>query len=479
MRPGCADSADPFPTVSFGSNRPAAGPICRYPCGMRPAFPSRYRTLLCASLCAAFLGCEGYDSLFRSGYDAPDPLNSSSNPAAAGHAVPPKDWGDFRFGLVSDGKLIFNQRMLAARAEGVQLDYRYAYVNGGPDTATNACSWLFGAWADDYVKGSAAMGMRPAFVIYMLQEDRGLASLAANAMDSVFLAKYFATLEFVARRADGHKAIFVVEPDTWGYILQAGRDPQAEPAAIGTLMSRYPFLAGLPDSYAGLARGIIRALKHFAPDSFAGALMSHWTVDGSSCPGPDSPDGYMGMPYMDTADVDCSAERNAAFARALLGTGPDRGDFVGVEKNGHSAGWWYAFLQGSEAYRRMYYWDDARNANFVRWSARLGRGIGLPILGWQISIGSPGLPNACAAGPLADSVRFGLETGNCAFEDTFFPYFFSHARDYLDAGFIGFLAGKGLGDDTDFQPAGPGAGGDGGWFFGKLKEFDRSRPWLR
>ena len=85
---------------------------------------------------------------------------------------------------------------------------------------------------------------------------------------------------------------------------------------------------------------------------------------------------------------------------------------------------------------------------------------------------------ACGPGPLADSVRFGLETGNCAFEDTFMPYFFSHPRDFLAAGFIGILAGKGQGDDTDYQPASMGPGGDGGWFFGKLKEFDRGRPWL-
>jgi hypothetical protein len=380
---------------------------------------------------------------------------------------------------VNDGKAIFNDRMRAARAEGASLDYRYAYVNTGPDTLTNACSWLFGAWAPDYVQASAAMGLRPAFVIYMLQEDQGLKQLAANANDTAFLSKYFATLEFVATRARGHRAIFVVEPDTWGYILQAGLDPRSQSAAVSSLAVRRPFLAGLPDTYAGLAQAINRALKHYAPDAFAGALMSHWTVNGSDCPGPDGPDDFMGMPYMGEADVDCSADKNADFAKALLGPGPDRGDFIGVEKNGHSAGWWYGFLQGSEEFRRMYYWGDTENANFVRWSGRLARALNLPVLGWQVSIGSPGLPNACAAGPLSDSVRFGLETGNCAFEDTFFPYFFSHPRDFLDAGFIGFLAGKGLGDDTDFQPASMGPGGDGGWFFERLKEFDRGRPWLK
>ena len=404
-------------------------------------------------------------------------------PATAGSLgaapPPPPGWGDFRFGLVNDGKAIYNDRMRSARAEGVRLDYRYAYVNSGPDTLTNACSWLFGDWAPDYVEASEALGVRPAFVIYMLQEDQGLQRLAANANDSDFLAEYFATLEFVATRAKGHRAIFVVEPDTWGYILQAGLDPRAETAAVSSLAAGRPFLAGLPDTYSGLAQAILRALKHYAPDSFAGALMSHWTVNGSDCPGPDGPDDYMGIAYMGLQDLDCSADRNAAFANDLLGQGRDRGDFIGVEKNGHSAGWWYGFLQGDEAFRRMYYWDDAGMANFVRWSGRLARSTDLPVLGWQISIGSQGLANACAPGPLADTVRFGLETGNCAFEDTFFPYFFAHPNDFMAAGFIGFLAGKGLGDDTDFQPASMGPEGDGGWFFGRLKEFDRSRPWIR
>jgi len=399
--------------------------------------------------------------------------------AAPAWSGPPAGWGDFRFGLVSDGKAIFNARMIAARSEGVQLDYRYAYVNTGADTLTNAMSWLFGSWGDDYVKDGEAMGLRPAFVIYMLQEDGGIWSLKEHANDTVFLRDYFISLRALAQRGSGHHAIFVVEPDTWGYILQSGLDPRAEKAVLSGILADFPFLAGLPDSYSGLAQAIMRTLKHFAPDSYAGALMSHWSVDTYSCPGEDTPNGYMGIPWASPDDIDCSADRNVAFAKALLGDGPDRGDFIGVEKSGHSAGWWYQFLDGSEEYRRLYYWGDGQNANFVHWCARLGKGLGLPLLGWQISIGSMGLRNSCLPGPLADTVRLGLETGNCAFEDTFFPYFFTHTSEFLDAGFIGFLAGKGLGDDADFAVASmDGTMGDGGWFFDRLKEFDQGRPYL-
>lgn len=438
---------------------------------------ARIVSLAASGLALGLAACDPFDP---SGWKDPGIAAVPEKPRVSG-VVPasPAGWGDFRFGLVNDGKSLFDARMIAGKVEGIKLDYRYAYVNSGPDTATNACSWLFGSWAPDYARTSALMGLRPAFVIYMLQEDQGLKRLAETANDTAFLAKYFATLEFVATRAKGHQPIFVVEPDTWGYVLQAGLDPRTQSAAVSSLVARRPFLAGLPDTYSGLAQAIIRALKHYAPDGYAGALMSHWTVNGYDCPGPDAANGYLGMPFMDTADVDCSADRNADFANALLGYGADRGDFVGVEKNGHSAGWWYGFLEGDEDFRRMYYWDDEAMAKYVRWCARLARGTGLPLLGWQISIGHMGLPNACAPGPLSELVRFGLETGNCAYEDTFFPYFFAHPREFMDAGFIGFLAGKGLGDDTDFQAAALGPGGDGGWFFAHLKAFDAGRPWLK
>jgi hypothetical protein len=42
------------------------------------------------------------------------------------------------------------------------------------------------------------------------------------------------------------------------------------------------------------------------------------------------------------------------------------------------------------------------------------------------------------------------------------------------------MVGKGLADDVDYtHPAKDGTMGDKGWFFGKLKEFDKGRPYLK
>ncbi|MDB5047356.1 MAG: hypothetical protein JWO30_427 [Fibrobacteres bacterium] len=405
-------------------------------------------------------------------------------PSRAGWGQAPPNWGDIKFGLVNDGKALYNDRMKAALADGIQLGYRYVYINNGvqvkADPAKNAYSWLFSEW-NDYAATSKAMGLKSAFVIYMLQEDQGTpaATLAANAQDPVFMANYFTTLKLLAEKVKGEQAVFVLEPDTWGYAMQAGVDPTQAKAVVNNLGGAFSYLSDLPNTYTGMVRGMVRTVKRSAPDAYAGVLMSHWTPDSYDCPPPDIANSNYGMPWRSPEDIDCSADRNVAFAKKLLGDGADRGDFIGVEKNGHSAGYWYALDANKDAFARRYFWNDQQNANWIRWCKRLGQGVDLPVLGWQISIGSAGLANTCAPGPLSAASGLGAETGNCAFEDTFFPYFFKNVKAYVDAGFIGFLAGKGLSDDADFTHADKDPQmGDKGWFFRQLKEFDKARPYL-
>jgi hypothetical protein len=331
--------------------------------------------------------------------------------------------------------------------------------------------------------------MKSAFVIYMLQEDQipPVGLLATNANDPEFMRNYFTTLKLIAEKTKGEKSVFILEPDTWGYVLQAGVDPTKAKAVVNNLGGDFAFLSDLPNTYSGLARAMIRVVKHFAPDAYAGVLMSHWTPDSHDCAPPDIPNSNYGMPWRSPEDVDCAADRNLAFANALLGpstgigavTG-DRGDFIGVEKNGHSAGYWYALEGKTPGFARRYYWNDQQNAMWLRWCKRVGQGVDLPVLGWQISIGSEGLANTCSPGPLSAASGLGSETGNCAFEDTFFPYFFKHVPAFVDAGFIGFMVGKGLADDADFTHADKDPGmGDKGWFFSQLKAFDQGRPYLK
>jgi hypothetical protein len=381
--------------------------------------------------------------------------------------VAPPGWTDFQIGLVNDNSNNINVRMKKALSENVKLHYRYAYVNNGVDPNTNALSWLFNQWGTDYSKNSIAMGLRPAYVIYMLQEEGGASALKNNIMNATFMRNYFTSIRIVAEKSNGYKSMFVIEPDTWGYFLQNAleqgtqSDPRLITANINNLGAGYEYLSDLPNTLSGVAQGVIRTIRRYAPDAYCGLLMSFWSVSSNGATGPPTADGAKGMVYWNQSDVDYSAKRNADFANQLL-SATDRGDFIGVEKNGWSAGNWLV-----KQNRNDYYWNDAQNAKWVSWSKTLKQHVNLPLLGWQISIGHIGLPNTVNR-----------------YEDTFMPYFFSHVQEFINAGFIGFLAGKGLADCTDFtnlngnELEANGNAGDNGWFFEKLKTFDAGRPYL-
>lgn len=368
----------------------------------------------------------------------------------------PPNWGDIRIGLVNDNTPKINARMKQAVGEGVQLLYRYRYLNGGFDSTSNSMSWMFTPWTD-YVKDSDSIaGVRPSFVIYLLQEEGGNAATIANVKSSVKMQKYFGNIRNLATRCNGYQGVFIVEPDTWGYLMQGGyMDPEAISANVTNLGSEFDYLQGLPNNLCGVARGVVRTVKKYAPDAYVGCLASHWSVISTGW----NPDGLV---WSTDELINESIARNIEWFNKLLGSGPDRGDFIGVEKNGWSAGRWKTF-DG----RMYWYWGDEQMQKYLRWCKGIAEGLNLPVVGWQISIGHMGLPN----------ITVDIYTDN-AYEDTFFPYFFNHVHEFLDAHFIGFLVGKGIADDTDFANETEGEVGDRGWFFSHLKEFDKGRPYL-
>ena len=393
-------------------------------------------------------------------------LSSVAQQHAAAWGECPKDWNDFKIGLVCENYPILKARIKQAIKENAKLDYRYIYINNGVDPATNAISWLFTAWSD-YAKESVELGVSPAYVIYMLQEEGGRTALLKNINDAAFMKKYFSSVKIVAEKSKGMKSIFILEPDTWGYYLQTGLeqnlnlDPTKEPAHVNDLGVGYEWLQGIPNTMSGVVQGLIKTIRTYAPDAYCGVLMSHWAVFANGATGPGTSNGNQGMVYWTPGDIEYSAQKNAEFGNSLVGTG-DRGDFVGVEKNGWSAGRWK--VQNGITY---WYWSDKENANWVNWTKKMAQTMDMPALGWQISIGHMGLANS-----------------NNSYEDTFFPYFYTHPQDFMNAGLIGFLVGKGVADDTDFtnlngndMDANDGQKGDKGWFFEQMKAFDKNRPY--
>ncbi|MCP4297354.1 MAG: hypothetical protein GY786_17260, partial [Proteobacteria bacterium] len=174
----------------------------------------------------------------------------------------------------------------------------------------------------------------------------------------------------------------VVEPDTWGYLLQDRYqtientsievDPLKIPAVVNNIpdsiyydsipdpdapwdLSKmqvtekplsFDYLSDLPNNMAGFGRAMIRTIHKFAPDAYVGFLASHWSVnlglDGKGW----SSDG---MVWATPALLDTSAKLNIEFFEKFYYGSIDEDhpwqpgdspDFIGVEKNGWDAGLW-------------------------------------------------------------------------------------------------------------------------------------------
>jgi len=377
----------------------------------------------------------------------------------AGFGKIPVGWGDFRIGLVSNGlpydpnlPLSFDTHRLKVATEqlGINIAYRYRYVNEGVDPKKNACVNLFPwAWDNNYSKKAKEQaGVEAAYVVYVLQEEGGREKLLANMNDPEKASLFFWTLQTVAENANGHGSTIIVEPDTWGYFLQdaytsEGKNPNLEtdptkiPARVNNLAPIHTYdtirvfpnplepwveerritpktisfdhLSDLPNTMSGFGVAIIRTIRKFAPDSYVGFLASHWSVN---LPGWSSD----GMVWATPELIDTSAKINIEFFSKMYGFSDpaitlrpgDRADFIGVEKNGWCAGLW-----DSHDGRKNWYWGDPQMENYLKWTKQIAQGLDLPVIGWQISIGNMDNPNT------ADETRFAN-----AYKDTFFPYFF-------------------------------------------------------
>lgn len=428
----------------------------------------------------------------------------------------PKNWGDIRFGLVSNGvpynpddaSTFDTHRLKVATEElGIKIHYRYRYVNEGVDAASNACANLFPKkWNFNYSHNSKKdAGVAPAYVIYVLQEEGGRIKLLKNMADPDKMQKFFNTLRIVAENAKGYQSVIVVEPDTWGYLLQdhyqteevmsIETDPLKIPAVVNNIPDTtyedtvivipdpskpwetkmeittkplsFDYLSDLPNNMSGFGRAMIRTLHKYAPDCYVGFLASHWSVnlglDGKGW-------SDKGMVWASEALIDTSAKINIEFFKKFYYGSIDADhpvkegdlpDFIGVEKNGWCAGRW-EMKDG----RTNWYWTDEHMRNYLKWVKQIGQGLDLPVLGWQISIGNMGNSDTEDFPQMANSFR-----------DTFFPYFFKHVDEFVDAGFIGFLVGKGLSQGTDYTLPSENIG-EKGWFLSNLQKFDEGRPYL-
>ncbi len=353
---------------------------------------------------------------------------------AAEWGVAPEGWDDFQFGLVEANTEPWKTQLTKALDKGVQIDYRYRYCTS-PEAALG---WIFSPWYN-YAKGP--QGIKPSITIYMVAGNiDDIGKISQNGQDQSFMKKYFDAVKVCADSTKGYNPIFVIEPDVWGYFLQHDNSGLGDKFLNQTCYINnlgYDCLKGFNNTFKDLPGAIIAMLKTYAPDCYAGILMAHWSFNSFWLPSPEE-----------------NATNAIPFLEKML-RDPYKGDFLAVEKYGADAG----------STGGIWYWDDQQNADFVTWCKTLAQGIDLPLCGWQTSIGYkdevgyPDLPNT-----------------SYKYQDTFFPYFFENTNDFIDAGFIGFLAGcANAGQGTVY---GTEIGEyDNGWFLDRLEEFNNNRPY--
>lgn len=420
---------------------------------------------------------------------------------------PPDGWDDFYLGLVNDYKKTNDVGEtgywldVISKANGLStynaadptkksVLYQYKYINAGVDTSTNWNTQKgivpYGLDLLPSMRYDAdVVGMRCAWVIYMMQEDAGAATTKSNIASAAWLKKYFLNIKYVAQTGAGKKEIFIIEPDGFGQIIEnlynSGTAATAtSPSGIGLSMTapmstiaadpNYSYLSGLPNTFEGFVQGIIRTIRIYNPQAYCGLTVNLWGAYTSQNIPPAPPKN--GLVWFTTAQIDAAIAFQAAFYQGLLlDTGYDKGDFLISEKNGAPA---YNGVGG----QANWMWGDQQMANYLYFYKKLSQSVCLPMVAWQVSLGQ----SANAAGfsitltnpPVAPYAP--LPNASQGYEDTFVQYMFNNMTGFIDAGFIGFLGGKGLTTGTDYSLKT--TYGDKGFFFNKARTVvDPGRPW--
>ena len=163
--------------------------------------------------------------------------------------------------------------------------FRYQYLAGGVNTGGGWANWNpNGQFASYYIQDSTANGFTPVFTYYQIFQSspgngQGEADgVTNNLRNTQTMTAYYNDLKLFFQRAGetpNNRVVLHVEPDMWGYIQQRGGDNAANFSAKVS-STGLPELAGLPETAAGLAQGIVRLRDTYAPNVTLGYHMSIW-----------------------------------------------------------------------------------------------------------------------------------------------------------------------------------------------------------
>jgi Purple acid Phosphatase, N-terminal domain len=307
--------------------------------------------------------------------------------------------------------------------------FRYQYLAGGVNTGGGWATWnADGQFVTYYIQDSLAQGITPVFTYYMIYQSLPggageQSAVLANLNSTSTMQAYWADLKLFFRRAGAFPnkpVVLHVEPDMWGYVQQRATNDSGASVAAKVGSTGVPEVAGLPDTVAGLAQGIVRLRNQYAPNVVLGYHVSVWGTG-------------VDIALSDPSDsqVDALGNRAGAFYTSLgasfdvaFGEFSDRdAAYMVMVQNKGPQSWW-----NSEDFRR--------HARFI---ARFVATSGKRMVMWQI--------------PFGNTKMRAMNNTTHHYQDNRVEWLLdepgrSHLTAYLNAGVIGFLFGGGNGEVT-------------------------------
>ncbi len=287
----------------------------------------------------------------------------------------------------------------AALRVAAPFGFRYQYLAGGVNTGSGWATWNpDGTFASMYVEDSWAHHVLPVLTYYMLLQSKpGGGSEAhadlANLRDAQTMSAYWRDVELLFRRVRGAQPVVVhVEPDLWGYLEQANATALA----------------------AAFAQRWIALRDRLAPNVILAYHMSGWGTKHDIV--------YEKPP---DATVRTYAAQSAAFYRALHA----RFDIAFEDFSDRDAGF-YAKVEGNPN-TWFHPADFHRHLLYAQTFVRLA---GVRMVAWQI--------------PLGNTVMRAMNNTWDHFQDNRVQWLLgagsrARLRQYVAAGFAGFLFGRG------------------------------------
>lgn len=303
--------------------------------------------------------------------------------------------------------------------------FRYQYLAGGVNTGSGWATWNpNGQFVTYYVEDSVAHGITPVFTYYMIYQSAPAVGsgeqqkVLSNLTNTATMQAYWADLKLFFQRAGAFpnaRVVLHVEPDMWGYVQQVASNDNGASVTARVGSTGVPEVAGLPDTVAGLAQGVVRLRNQYAPNVVLGYAVSVWGTG-------------VDISLSDPSDsqVDALGSRAGAFYTSLGATFDLAfGEFSDRDSAFKQAQWG----MGQEAWWTA---DDFRR--FARFISRFVATSGKRMVLWQVPFGNT-------------KMRAMNNTWN-HYQDNRVEWLLdeparTHLAEYVSAGVIGFLFGRG------------------------------------